>query len=468
MAERYRDRPFPTDNGFGHRSGSPSPQQSEGDPLAELARLIGQTDPFSSFGREQPSSHPEPFPARGSAPDAGHAAPNTPSWLRPSAQDSAAHRYGHDDPYHRHDGEAGRDYEQAPPFERQERQPNTSRYDQVLFGQSEHDQASGAHYDEHDHPFDDDAYGYHAEDQPRAHRGKIAIIAVLTLAVLGTAGAYAYRSFLGAPRSGEPPIIKADAGPNKVAPPTQSSDGSGKLIYDRVGSDKGNERVVSREEQPVDINARPGARVAFPPLTPNANPPTAVSSAPTVRPTGSGIGNGIVGDEPKKIRTLSIRGDQPDTVPSASASPAPATPAKTIAAAPVQRPAGPVTASARGNEPISLVPKGGQTASAPAERAKVAALNPATQASISSSESGAYVQLSSQRSETEAQASFKALQGKYPGILGSRAMAIKRADLGDKGVYYRAMVGPFKNPDDASQFCTNLKSAGGQCIVQRN
>jgi hypothetical protein len=78
------------------------------------------------------------------------------------------------------------------------------------------------------------------------------------------------------------------------------------------------------------------------------------------------------------------------------------------------------------------------------------------------------VQVSSQRSEADAQASYKALQGKFPSVLGSYAPLIKRADLGDKGVYYRAMVGPFNSPDEASQFCGSLKSAGGQCVVQRN
>ena len=38
----------------------------------------------------------------------------------------------------------------------------------------------------------------------------------------------------------------------------------------------------------------------------------------------------------------------------------------------------------------------------------------------------------------------------------------------DKGVYYRAMVGPFGSPDEAAQFCGSLKTAGGQCVVQRN
>jgi hypothetical protein len=78
------------------------------------------------------------------------------------------------------------------------------------------------------------------------------------------------------------------------------------------------------------------------------------------------------------------------------------------------------------------------------------------------------VQLSSQRSESDAQASFKALQGKFPTQLGSREAVIKRAELGEKGVYYRALVGPFASSDEATQFCGNLKTAGGQCLVPRN
>ena len=78
------------------------------------------------------------------------------------------------------------------------------------------------------------------------------------------------------------------------------------------------------------------------------------------------------------------------------------------------------------------------------------------------------VQIASQRSEAEASASFRALQGKYPSVLGSRTPLIKRADLGEKGTYYRAMVGPFGSSEEAAQMCGSLKSAGGQCVVQRN
>lgn len=49
---------------------------------------------------------------------------------------------------------------------------------------------------------------------------------------------------------------------------------------------------------------------------------------------------------------------------------------------------------------------------------------------------GAYVvQVSAQKTEDEARASYQALQQKYPSVLGSREANIRRADLGDKGVY---------------------------------
>jgi hypothetical protein len=77
------------------------------------------------------------------------------------------------------------------------------------------------------------------------------------------------------------------------------------------------------------------------------------------------------------------------------------------------------------------------------------------------------VQISSQRSEADAQAAFRNMQGRYPGQLGGKQVMIRRADLGSKGVYYRAMVGPFANAGDATELCNSLKAAGGQCIVQK-
>ncbi len=344
------------------------------------------------------------------------------------------------------------------------------RYDDVLYGQPERDPAhgyaqDGAYQDgAYDDGYDRQSYDDDHEAPKQRRGGMMTVVVVLLLAVVGTGAAFAYRTFVGSPRSGEPPVIKADAGPNKVIPPG-AGDGSGKQITDRVG-DKTTERVVSREEQPVDVNAKTGPRVVFPPLTQNANPPSVASASTAARPTGAGVGNGTLtgGEEPRKIRTLSIRPDQAADASAAAAAPAAAAPAAAAPRAqpPAQRAPAPASTASTGapqaNSPVSLAPQ-----AAPVEaRPKVAAINPAAVTG-----GGAYVQVSSQKSEADAKASFKSLQGKYAGILGSRTASIHKADIAGKGTFYRAMVGPFGTNDEAAQFCGNLKSAGGQCVVQR-
>ena len=96
------------------------------------------------------------------------------------------------------------------------------------------------------------------------------------------------------------------------------------------------------------------------------------------------------------------------------------------------------------------------------------AATPPPTAAASAAADGYVVQLSSQRSEADAQASFRSLQQKFPSQLGGRTAIVRRADLGAKGIYYRAMTGPFASAGDADQFCSSLKAAGGQCIIQRN
>jgi hypothetical protein len=300
----------------------------------------------------------------------------------------------------------------------------------------------------------------------------VTVIVVLALAVIGTGAAFAYRTYVGTPRTGEPPIIKADTSPTKIVP--APSDGSAKLP-DRMVTGDGTEKIVPREEAPVDVNAKAGPRVVFPPLNQNGNPPSVASVAPGNLPPPS-AGNGTMpNNEPRKIRTLTVKGDQPDgtALPAGAAPPASArqAPAARTAAAPLPT-AGhnpPTSANASANAPLSLVPQGNQAAPAADPQTRVANTNPVQAAPAPAPASGGYVvQVSSQRSEADAQASFRALQGKFPAVLGAHSPSIKRADLGEKGVYYRAMVGPFGSSEEASQFCGNLKSAGGQCVVQRN
>jgi SPOR domain len=347
-----------------------------------------------------------------------------------------------------------------------------SRYDDALYGQIE----SGQDY-QRDPAYPDDPYAYQneydeePEEEPRKRGGLFTVVAVLALAVLGTGGAFAYRSFVGSPRSGEPPIIKADNSPTKVMPAAADS---APKAPDRMAIGDGAEKLVPREEAPVDVN-RSGPRVVFPPLNQNANPPSPASVSPTAAAPVTGNGT-LPANEPRRIRTLPVRGDQADAgvPPGAAPPPRPAAPAVAPAAraapAPTAAPAprNPASANASANAPLSLSPQGSPAAEPPA---RVAAVNPAATAPAANGNGnggGYVVQVSSQKSEADAQASYKALQNKFPAVLGSRSPLIKRADLGEKGVYYRATVGPFGSRDEATQFCGNLKTAGGQCVVQSN
>ncbi|HZL32060.1 MAG TPA: SPOR domain-containing protein [Pseudolabrys sp.] len=76
-----------------------------------------------------------------------------------------------------------------------------------------------------------------------------------------------------------------------------------------------------------------------------------------------------------------------------------------------------------------------------------------------------YVQVTSQRSEAEAKAAYNSLRAKFPQILGDRQPVIRRADLGDKGIFYRAQIGPVSS-DQADEKCRQLKAVGGHCFIQ--
>jgi hypothetical protein len=85
-----------------------------------------------------------------------------------------------------------------------------------------------------------------------------------------------------------------------------------------------------------------------------------------------------------------------------------------------------------------------------------------------SSDGGYAVQVASARSSAQAHASFRALRAKFPNQLGEREPIVRRIYLGAKGIYYRAMIGPFASMERAAGMCGTLKAAGGSCLVQRN
>ncbi len=464
MADRYQYRA----EAVGSRDNAL--RAADSDPLAELARLIGQTDPNAGLTRAnhrvapvQQSQDLYQGEYQDQPLEPAVAEPAPPSWMRATAParqhaSPAIDPVSHEQDFYPADGQAEQ-YSDTPAFLRTARQHDQTRYDDVLYDQNsqnaeQHQQyAEGQYQDGYQDQSDPNAYPpfyADAQDEPQRKRGGLmTVIAVLLLAVVGTAAAYGYRSFTGSPRSGEPPVIKAETGASKIVPPTQTSDASAKIV-DRIGgSANGQERVLSREEQPIDINGRNAPRVVFPPLNQSGNPPALVTTTQTPAAGQQTTTNGALGDEPKRVRTLAIRPDQPDSVPAQVQRP---TSARAQAPAP------------SGNAPMSLSPAPGAPGTIPV---RTTSAPPA--AVPSSSGSGSYmVQISSQRSEADAQASYRAMQSKFPNVLGTRSASIRRADLGEKGIYYRAMVGPFAAAEEAGQLCSSLRSAGGQCVVQRN
>jgi cell division septation protein DedD len=493
MANRYQGRPFRTDDDD-REHGQMAQPQGEADPLAELARLIGQADPFANVARDNPArgSREPQAPAFDTddrrEPTGFDINPGPPSWMqRVARRDAVQHDYEapqaeapyadeHDTGGHYAAPQQEYDYSPAQSRDPHEysaqehynapqgyNQPlDPARYDDALYGTP--DAGSDQRYYPETDGYQNEGYDQQVYDEGAARKprrgGMMTVVVVLALAVVGTAAAYAYRTFAGAPRSGEAPIIKADAGPNKIVPQNQSSDGSGKSIQDRITTAPGTERIVSREEQPLDVNAaKPaGPRVVFPPLAPNPN----VGATPVTqasRQLNSGAANVVPGDEPRKVKTVSIRPDQADTAPTSNAAAAPAAPAARPSAAVRTAPAA-GSAAPTAAAPMSLSPQGAG--------AQAMVTPPPSAPAASTTTSGGYlVQISSQASEADAKNSYRTLQGKFPSVLGSRPPVIERADLGDKGVHYRAMVGPFETRDEAARFCGSLKSAGGNCFIPR-
>ncbi len=513
MADDYNQRPYRGNE----RPARPSAPAGN-DPLAELARLIGQNDPFSEFGRDgsrraapprqaelAPAWPDEPARLAPAAPQ-----PQQPPLSPPRHPQNGARSYGSqdftrqpfggaplavgNDVYHTDNpsqsfplagaqpaGYAAPNYDVpgygAPGYAPAGFPPDAG-YEQEQFqsGQPQFGPQLGT---------DDDYY----DDVPPSRRriGVLAIAGVFALAVVGTAGAFGYRAIFGSSSASPPPVIKAEQAPSKIVPAAASKDAqSNRMITDRGNDRAAGERLVSREEQPVVVT------------TTNA---PGQAQAPQ-------LGSGVIGTEPKRIRTIAIKPDQPadamappadlapqpqmqsqpqlqpQPVPQAQLAPPPRvvttqraapvpvqaqpqapTPVRLANPPPQRDPdAEPEQARAQANAPLSLNPN----ASAPAPARNPAPQRTAAAPAAATGGSGYGVQVSAQRSEEEAQAAFRSLQGKFPSQLGGRAPFIKRVDLGDKGIYFRAMVGPFADSGQANELCSSLKSAGGTCLVQKN
>ena len=419
---------------------------SKSDPLAELARIVGQNDPFGTLLADKQARIAEDealFAEPAGSPGHGYVADP----LSVSPSDRAA----------------------APRASQQAYAPPTGSYDES-------------------------PEEFYPLEPRRSRRGLITVVVVLGTAIAAVSGALMLRNRPVTTASGEPPIIKAESDPLKIKPenpggveiPNQNAQ-----VYERGGPDK-QTRVVNREEQPVDVQQ--AARAA----------PTGPASVTTPNNAVASLG------EPRRVRTVSVRPDgtivSPDqptvAVPPLSASPAPsrpaeptlssssgATPAPTApqADAPARprteaRPTVPATTATPSqpppaarpapavppSSPLSIGPNGAQQAAAPQRTATVAPPRAADASETTSAAGGFSVQLSVANAEDAARAQAQALQRKYAGELGGRSALVRTAEVNGKTLY-RVRVGPMSK-DDANELCAKVKGAGGEkaCFVARN
>ena len=80
---------------------------------------------------------------------------------------------------------------------------------------------------------------------------------------------------------------------------------------------------------------------------------------------------------------------------------------------------------------------------------------------------GYYIQLGSVKTNLGAQSEWKKIIAKYPNQLSGFSHRVEKADLGEKGIFYRIQAGPL-NKDKATRVCNDIKKINpGACLVKK-
>ncbi|MDP4002981.1 SPOR domain-containing protein [Methylobacterium sp. NEAU K] len=433
-------------------------QGGKPDPLAELARIVGQDDPFRALlaARDE---------MRGAAA------------TQPQAKQQ--------------DGWNGR---VEPSFAPEVVKPNPAdAFDQYLASveRDTHQEAAtyGAEAEEAQNAVPDyeDGRGLRRANPRRRLASVGAGIAIVAVAVTG---ALTYKALHGSGGSGGVPVIQADSTPLKVAP--KVADGveipdQNRQIYDPKGKSKdGQIKIVNREEQPIDVAE--AARAAQ-----GTGPAGGAQSGTT-----PGNGPFEAFGEPRRVRTVAVKPETPPAPPQreaqADAGPTPIPtmvlptdeppqakqkPGRQAAAAlptpvpaPVEAPPPPTPVEAPQPKPVAVKPppKAAQRVAAvvppspPAQDAPDAAAE--ADAAIRTGSTGGYaVQLGVRSSAAEAKAAFRQMQAKF-GQLSGKPELIRQAEVNGKTIF-RVRVGPLAKTEAAS-LCSALQGEGGQCFVAKN
>ncbi|TXN20505.1 SPOR domain-containing protein, partial [Methylobacterium sp. WL9] len=271
---------------------APAPQRA--DPLAELARIVGQDDPFRALLASQ----------------GGQAGARTSVG---SAQAGRIEPAFHDAPQAQHAAAAQPAHSPADAFDQYLATVEQGAYAEDE-GQERHDPAA----------FDESGQGYRAVVAKRPRRQLVQVGAGLGVLALCVTGALGWKAMGGHGTSGGPVTVLADKTPLKVAP--QAADGveipdQNKQIYERNAKD-GQIKVVNREEQPLDV----------------AQAARSAGATGGTTPGNTAMLTDSLG-EPRRVRTVSVKPDTPVTASSQAQSQpqrvASADPAAQIPASPI-------------------------------------------------------------------------------------------------------------------------------------
>jgi SPOR domain len=324
-------------------------------------------------------------------------------------------------------------------------------------------------------------------EEIRSRRPLYVMGALIVAGIVGIGASFAFKGAV-SPQD-EIATISAADGPAKIHPETAA----GTEVPDQDASILGGSpqqppvAVVNNVEQPTDLSAQakvPEA-LADPPraiagLTPGAAsvpvpaPPAQAQPQPAAAPQS--IADLI---EPKKVKTVSVRPDGtllPNDAPpqvTAAAVPVPAarptvasmakaaTPKSAARVATTPRPAAP---DANGNPQPSRT-----SVAAKAKRVELAdTRDQAPAAGAPQASPGSFaVQLAAPGTEQEARETQVRLMQKFAAELAGFHTTIHKAAVGGKPVY-RVRVPGFSSRDEAIALCQKLQTGGGNCFVAKN
>jgi hypothetical protein len=314
-------------------------------------------------------------------------------------------------------------------------------------------------------------YGLPPERGVKRSMSKPLVLTVAGVTLLAGAGLAAFTLLRSGGVGGPPPMIEADAAPTKSRAPdrggAEDAAAPDRLVYERLsGATRPSvERLLPPPEQPMPrpiVAADPPPPEPPKPAQAAAAPPVNMLATPTHAPPPAAAPPGKPG-QPQAAAPQAKPGQpnqaaphQPNQPPGKPGQAPPQQP-------PPQQPGQPV--GKPGQPPQQPPPQQHAALPSGAPPSTLKPPGPPPPPSVSSGGgSGWRIQLASVRSEAEASAEWKRLQARFPAVLGGLSLQVSKADLGDKGVFYRVHGGGVDEVR-ARSACDQLKSQNVGCVV---